>query len=53
MKWLLLMAALPLAAFMIAYSIDAGCFICLCGEGRGGVVEKGSTPVSSQQLSPQ
>jgi hypothetical protein len=40
MKWLALLVAIPLVAFMITYSLDAGCFICLYGEEEGGAAEK-------------
>jgi hypothetical protein len=30
----------PLLAFMVAYSLDVGCFICLYGEQSGGTAEK-------------
>ena len=37
---LLAILGIPVLAFMIMYSIDIGCFICLYGEQRGGLTER-------------
>jgi hypothetical protein len=34
-------ACIPIAAFGVLYSLDAGCFICLEGDAAGSAVEKG------------
>ncbi len=36
---LIALPAIALIAFMLLYSIDAGCFICLYGDESGGTVE--------------
>ena len=43
MKWIAMVFVVPviaLVAFMVLYSIDAGCFICLYGDASGGITEK-------------